>query len=276
MSVLKFIRKTFEPQPKVGLALGSGGAKGFVHIGVIKILIENNIPLNFISGSSIGSVIGAYFALNKEVNLLEKKILSLSKKDIFKFISLINLKKGLINDDKIKDFILELVNNKSFSDTRIPLKILATDLEKGEEVILDKGKLIDSIMASISLPAIFPVKKLNNRILVDGGLLNPTPVDVVKKMGADIIIAVDLSEKGKVEIKNPNPIRVLVRCFDILRDHTVKSRIKNIENLVIIHPKFSKRGVDTFNFFEAKKLIKLGEDTTKQSLPEIKELLENS
>ena len=128
-------------------------------------------------------------------------------------------------------------------------------------------------MASISLPALFPVKKLNNKLLIDGGLLNPTPIDIVKKMGAEIIIAVDLTEKGKIEIKNPNPIRVLVRCFDILRDHTIKSRIENVQNLVIIHPKFSRRGFDTFNFFEAEKLIKLGEDATKEVLPEIKKLL---
>ena len=147
--------------PKIGLVLGSGGARGLDHIGVLKVLNENNIPIDFIAGTSAGSIIGAYYAINKEVSSLEPKIRKLTKKDLVKLIDFSLPKKALISGNKVKHFLGELINNKSFSDTKIPLIILTTDMCSGKEVKIKEGKLIDAIMASISIPGIFPPVKIN-------------------------------------------------------------------------------------------------------------------
>ena len=140
---------------KIGLALGSGGARGLAHIGVLKTLEENNIPIDYIAGVSSGSIAGAYYSLNGEIDSLEKKVLQLTKKDLLKLIDITSPKRALISGNKIKSFIGELISNKSFSDTKIPLRIIATDLCSGEGIQITEGRLVDAIRASISLPGIF-------------------------------------------------------------------------------------------------------------------------
>ena len=144
-------------RPKIGIALGSGGARGLAHIGILKVLEENNIPIDFIAGVSIGSIIGAYYALNKEIGSLNEKVTQLTKKDFIKLIDITSPKKALISGNKIKRFLKELVDNNSFSDLQIPLIIIATDMSTGKEVLIQKGKLGDAIRASISIPGIFPL-----------------------------------------------------------------------------------------------------------------------
>ena len=257
---------------KIGIALGSGGARGLAHIGVLKTLEENNIPIDYIAGVSVGSIAGAYYSLNREIASLEKKVLQLTKKDLLKLIDLTSPKRALISGDKIKNFIGELINNKSFSDTKIPLRLITTDLCSGEEIQITEGKLVDAIRASISLPGIFPPVKLNGRLLLDGGIVNPTPVDVVKQMGADIVIGVDLTMKYPIKLENPNIIETLMQSFGILRTQTTKLNVNNIKNAIMIRPNFS--GVlDSYRFYENRKFIEEGKKVTKEVLPKIKDLI---
>lgn len=258
--------------PKIGLALGSGGARGLAHIGVLKVLKENQIPIDFIVGVSSGSVVGAYYALNLEIELLEKKVKELRKKDFFKLVDISSPRRALIRGNKIKNYFNELIQNKSFSDTKIPLKIIVTELCSGKEVQIHKGKLIDAIRASISLPGIFPPAKINDELFIDGGVVNPTPVDVVKKMGADIVIGVDLTLKHPVKIENPNIVETLMRSFDILRTQTTKLNVNKVNNAVIIKPNFSGK-LDSYRFYENKKFIEEGERVTRKALPKIKALI---
>ncbi len=260
-------------RPKVGLALGSGSARGLVHIGVIKTLKENDIPIDYIAGTSIGALISAYYALYSEINKLEDIALKLTKNDLIKLIDLNSPKKALIKGIKIKKFFSEIIDDKSFSDIKIPLTIITTDLESGEEVKINNGKLIDAIQASISLPGIFSPIKLHGKLLVDGGVINPTPINVVKEMGADIIIGVDLTIRKKVELENPNIVETLLQSFEIIRTQATKFNINKINKNVILIQPYVKKRINSIKFYEAKKFIEQGKFCTLNEIPKIKMLI---
>ncbi len=259
-------------KPKIGIALGSGGARGLIHIGVLKVLEENDIPVDFVAGASIGSIIGAYYALNKEIESLDKRVKEFTKKDLIRLIDITSPKKALIAGHKIEKFINELVKGSSFSDLQIPLVIIATNMRTGKEVLIQKGKLVNAIRASISLPGIFPPAKINKSLYLDGGLVNPTPTDVVKKMGADIVIGVDLTMKHAVKIENPNIAETLMRSFEILRTRTTELSIGDIdENTIIIHTN-QEKFMDSYRFYDYK-FVTEGEKSAKKCLPKIKKAI---
>ncbi|MCK4589648.1 MAG: patatin-like phospholipase family protein [Nanoarchaeota archaeon] len=260
-------------RPKIGVALGSGGARGLAHIGILKILQENKVPIDYMVGVSIGAIVGAYYALNLEIKTLEEKALQLTKKDLLKLVDLTSPKRALIAGNKIKNFINKLIENKSFSDTKIPLKIIAADLCSGKEIIITKGKLADAIMASISIPGIFPPIEMNDKLLVDDGVVNPTPLDVVKKMGADVIIGVDLTMKHPIKLKNPSIVETLIQSFEIIRTQAAKFNVNKVQKAVVISPNFSGK-LDSYRFYETQRFIEEGERVARESLPKIKTLID--
>ncbi len=273
MKLFKKIRNLYKKNLKVGVVLGSGGRFGISHIGVLKVLEKNNIKIDYLVGCSMGAIIGAIYAINPNIEELEKKAVSLNKRDLIRLIDLGITKTSLIKGKNIKKFIKELVGDKTFSDVKIPFKVVATDLETGEFVVINEGKLIDAIMASISIPGIFPPVKLDRRLLVDGGVTNATPINVVKEMGADIIIGVDLTMKGQVKLENLNIIQILLRTYDILRTQVTKNNIENNKNVLIIKPNIST--LSKFKFYEIEKFINEGEKTAKKNLSKIKKLVFN-
>ena len=176
----------------IGLALGSGSARGWAHIGVIRALTDAGIEIKCIAGSSIGSLVGAAFALNK-IDVLEDFARQLDWKQIVSFLDVIFPRSGLIDGEKITDFFRGHVREMDIGKLPIRYCAVAADLATGREVVLNDGDLIEAIRASISVPGIFTPVKKNGSFLVDGGLVNPVPVSVVRDMGADYIIAVDLN-----------------------------------------------------------------------------------
>ena len=263
-------------RPKIGLVLGSGGARGFAHIGVLKVLEKNNIPIDYIAGVSAGALIGAYYALNTETDGMEKIALKTTKRWLLTLIDPSNPKRALIKGNKIKNFIKNLLNDRDFKDIKIPLTIVATDLEKGREIHIKKGNLAEVVRASIGIPGIFCPYKLNDKWFVDGGLINATPVDVVRDMGADFIIAVDLTMGSEARFKEPGIVETLLRSFDIIRTELTKMKIQSVRDLVLIQPTIhNKNGVDSLRFYEAKRFIKAGEDAAEKAMPEIKKKLES-
>ena len=261
--------------PKIGIALGSGGARGLAHIGVLKVLKENGIPIDYAVGVSIGSIAGAYYALNLEIETLEEKVLQLTRRDLFKLVDITSPKRALISGNKIKNFINELIENKSFSNAKIPLKIITTDLCSGKEIRISKGKLVDAIRASISVPGIFPPAEINNRLLVDGGVVNPTPIDVVKEMGADVVIGVDLTMRRPIKLENPTIVETLMQSFEILRTQAAKFNVQKVKDAIIIRPNFSGK-LDSYKFYETKKFIEEGKMVAEEILPKVKELIKNN
>jgi NTE family protein len=188
---------------KVGLVLGCGGAKGLSHIGVIKFLEEMDVKIDFITGVSIGALIGGAYASGLSIKELEDIALETDLTSTAKFFSPGFGKSGLVTGSKVQEFLTSKLGEKEIENLEIPFTAVATDIITGEEILFNKGDLVEAIRASISIPIVFQPVIWNNIILVDGGLVNPVPIDVARKMGADHIIAVNvLSSKNMPDIKH--------------------------------------------------------------------------
>jgi len=177
---------------KVGLVLGSGSARGWAHLGVIQALAEAGVRVDYVAGTSIGALVGAFYAAGK-IETLRNIILELDRKQIALLFDMVFPKSGLIDGKKIADSVREHISEKNIGELSLPLCVICTDLNTGCEVNIQDGDIIEAIRASISVPGIFTPVKKNGIFLVDGGLVNPVPVNVSRRMGADLVIAVDLN-----------------------------------------------------------------------------------
>jgi NTE family protein len=179
---------------QVGLALGVGFAYGFCHIGVLKVIEEEKIPIDAISGSSIGAVLAALWATGKS----SQEILKITKefrepKYIWSFVDLTLPLRGFIKGNKLYNFLKKHFGNKSFYDVKLPLLIVASDVKRKESRIIDKGLLVDAIMASCTMPGVFMPFRFKEEILFDGGVINPLPTEALFKIGVKKIIAVNVT-----------------------------------------------------------------------------------
>lgn len=258
-------------RPKIGLALGSGGARGFALIGVLKVLEENKIPIDYIAGCSIGAMMGGFYASGLSVPQIEKVAQETDWKFLFSLTDP-GFGWGLIRGDKIKDFIKKQVNKIKMEDCPTPFAAVTTDLKSGEMILLDKGDLATAIRASVSIPLIFkPVKKAG-RFLVDGCLSLPVPVSIVKKMGADIIIAVNIDTHYSNHKKNLGIHDLLDNSVNILHHHLAAQTAKDAD--IIIEP--NTKGTYWYSwskFVHSKSLIAAGEKAATEAIPRIKRLI---
>jgi NTE family protein len=180
--------------PKIGLALGSGSARGLAHLGVIRAIEEAGIEVSFIAGSSMGALVGAIYAAGK-INELEAAFRTFDWKKTASFFDVVLPKSGLLDGAKVSELVRTHIHTDTIEMLTKPFAAVATDIVSGEEVIIRSGDVIEAVRASISVPGIFTPVRNNGRILVDGGLTNPVPVSAVRAMGADIVIAVDLNHE---------------------------------------------------------------------------------
>ncbi len=200
---------------KIGLALGSGSFRGFAHVGVIKALIDNNIPIDYLAGTSIGAIVASFYALNKLDNF-EQFITTANWKKFFSMLDITLTGGGLIDGKKAIQVIHKWLGDANIEDTKIPLTINSTNVLTGEEVRFTTGDIKQAIRASFSLPGIFTPAKINDNYFVDGGLVNPIPISTVRDMGADIVIAVNLNhdliyERSFAKKLNKNKIHISKR-----------------------------------------------------------------
>jgi NTE family protein len=252
-------------RPKIGLALGSGGARGFAHLGVIKVLEEENIPIDLIAGSSMGALVASLYASGLGIERLYKLAKAFKRND---YIDLTVPKMGLISGRRIKEFIRLLTKGKRIEDLHIPIGIVATDLQKCEKVVFRTGLIADAVRASISIPGIFVPEQIDGRFLVDGGVIDRIPVSVAREMGADIVIAVDVSHV-KVNEEISSIFDVILRSIDILQDELVRHR--EFASDVMIRPRveqFSSRA-----FTHTEEIIAIGEEETRKQLTKIREAI---
>lgn len=179
-------------QPKIALVLGSGGARGYAHIGVIQILEKNGIKPDFIVGTSAGSIVGALYASGKTAHELEEIAMTFKASDVrdFKLST-----QGFFDGKKIEDYINRVIEDKTLEQLTIPLYIVATELKTGTKTIFSKGNTGQAVRASTTIPSMFVPTKIGDAEYVDGGLVSPLPVAVAKSLGADMIIAVDILAK---------------------------------------------------------------------------------
>ncbi|MEA2031079.1 MAG: patatin-like phospholipase family protein [candidate division Zixibacteria bacterium] len=197
--------KTIDFNQPVGLALGSGAARGLAHIGVLKYLEENSIDVGWIAGSSIGALVGAAYAVGISSHEMIQIIEHLDWKFMVKHFSPTFATRGMVSGHSLTSFFHSLLGDAKIEDLKIPFRAVATDIHTGERVVISKGSLVDAVRASISIPVIFQPIRIAQRTLVDGGLVDPVPVEVVKQMGATSVVAVSVSQtQGKPKVKSGN------------------------------------------------------------------------
>lgn len=258
-------------RPKIGLVLGSGGPKGLAHIGVIKVLEENNIPIDFIAGSSIGAMVGGFYASMKDIKQIEKIAVDASWRLILSLIDP-SFRQGLVGGEKLKKFIESCIGKVRFQDLKIPLSVIATDLKTGEAVSINKGEVASAIRASISFPLVFKPVKQDDRLLADGGLSLPVPVEIAKKMGAELVIAVNLDAGYFANNHNNGNFgfyKIANNSINLLRHHLASWNVKNAD--IVINPRLGD--IHWNKFLDGKDIILAGEEATRDTLPQLKELI---
>ena len=282
---------------KVGLALGGGGARGLAHIGVLKVLERENIPIDLITGTSMGAIIGGVYALKKDISAIEKIAEKYSKisefnidfsfnekerkdkpfflkkmSDFLKRGYMLNLelRKKYINDGEgLKKIIKDLVGDKAFTDTKIPFAAVAADLVKGEKVIIRKGKLFDALLASASIPGMFPPVILDKKILVDGGIVDVVPIEAAQSLGASFVIGVNVSQTLKKRVEFDNAVEIFFRSDSITSSELRKLQLSFAD--VVITPKVGR--FHWSDFSKPEQCVREGEIAAQNTILELKKKL---
>lgn len=244
---------------KIGLALGGGAARGFAHIGVLKVFEEAGIKIDYLAGTSMGALIGAVYACGTNIRMLEKLSWALKRRNWLDFTF---PRMGFISGKKIERIIYLLTRRSTFSDLKIPLAVVAVDLLSGKKVVIKEGIVASAVRASISIPGYFVPVTLDEMLLVDGGILDIIPGDVVRGMGADYVIAVDAGANLE-NFKINNLLDVISRSFEIM----VKEVGRQSDADFIITPNLA--GIAPSQFDRAREAILIGERFAREALPAI-------
>ena len=297
----------------IGLALGSGMARGFAHIGVLRVLDRNGIHPSIITGTSIGAVVGASYASGK-LSTLEDWAMSLTRMKVLSYLDFRVRSAGMIGGKRLHRVLDQHFKGMDIEDLAIPFLAIAADLVTGHEVWLRKGSIIDAITASFALPGAFPPVERNHRFLVDGALVNPVPVAPAQAMGARMTIGVDLNTDVIGKAAKPEHAYQTVAGFDLFDDNDVppekQKKFKGgiakrlfkretnspsmfgvmVSSLGIIQDRLTRSrlagdppdihikprvgDIGLLEFEKAEELIARGEDAAEKMLPEIKDAME--
>ncbi|GAB3259519.1 patatin-like phospholipase family protein [Chitinimonas naiadis] len=253
-------------KPRIGLALGGGAAKGFAHIGVIKVLEAQGLAPTVVSGTSAGSVVGALYASGMDGFALQEQSFSLEESRVRDF-SLSS--GGLVKGEKLQDYINELVKNRAIEKLAKPFAAVSTELDTGRRVAFSRGNTGQAVRASCSIPGVFQPVLVSGKRYVDGGLVSPVPVDAARELGADIVIAVDISAKAQ----NGKPVEgitgILGQTVTIMGQHLGEQELARAE--VVIRPRVGKIGAAEFE--QKHTAVLEGERAALAALPAIREAI---
>jgi NTE family protein len=254
------------PKPaKIALVLGAGSSKGFAHIGVLKILESNKIPIHMIIGTSVGSVVGSLYAYGYDAFQLQKMSFSIEKGDI---VDLTIPDNGFIKGEKLEEFVNKTLKYTPIEKLKIPFYAVATDIQNGQEVVFGKGNTGTAVRASCSIPGVFRPVKISDRMYVDGGVVSPVAVDAAKRFGADIVIAVDISTE--VEHTFPgNTVETILQSLNIMYSKLASVQLSQAD--VVIKPKVGYIG--SADFSKRHEAILEGEKAALEALPHIMKIL---
>jgi NTE family protein len=292
------------PNRGIGLVLAGGGALGMAHVGVLKVLEENRIPVSFVAGTSMGSIVGAAFATGQPVAEMEKVLIESNWDEIFSDsvarsdhqyrdkvgrnreiygdtkLSMADGKLvtpfGVVQGQRLLPVLQDLYRNAppspaDFDSFKIPLRVIAADIETGESVVVSKGDLSTAVRASMSVPGVFAPVEMDGRLLVDGGIVNNLPMDVVRGMGAKRLIVVELNAdlKKKDDLQSPLSIGGQIISLLLAQNSAIQKRTL-LKTDVLIEPNLT--GYTAVDFGRAKELIALGEEAARRALPALKNL----
>ncbi|MBU1039061.1 patatin-like phospholipase family protein [Patescibacteria group bacterium] len=263
---------------KLGLALGSGGPRGLAHIGVLKFLISKNLKPNFLAGSSIGAWVAAHYAVHENIDKLIQDTLG-NKWE--KFYSLLEpaWSSGLIQGHRLEKLLQNFLGTPNFEDLKIPLTIVATDYQTGQIININSGPLLTALRGSMAVPPIFQPVKYQNYFLIDGALSNPVPVQSLKAMGANQIIAVNLNQlisdpETKIDLK-PSLTQTSRRSLNIIHHHLADLSCAAAD--VVITPQLKNNGFKSWRQYftgdHHQQIIEQGFLATETNWPKIKNLL---
>ncbi len=250
------------PKPaKIAVVLGAGSSKGFAHIGVLKILESNKIPIHMIVGTSVGSVVGGLYAYGLDAFQLQKFSFSIEKADI---VDLIIPENGFIKGEKLEDLVNKTLKNTPIEKLKTPFYAVATEIQSGQEVAFGSGNTGMAVRASCSIPGVFRPVKIGDRMYVDGGVVSPVAVDVARRFGADVVIAVDIST-GAERTFPENTIETILQSFNIMYSKLASIQLYNAD--VVIKPKVGHIG--SADFSKRHEAILEGEKAALEALPQI-------
>ena len=248
--------------PSIGLALGGGFARGIAHVGVLKVLEEERIPIDFVAGTSVGALIGAAYCSGVSPSELEAVASRVRFRDLARWTL---SRYGFASNMRMIGFLNKLLKVKSFEELRIPLAVTATDFVSGEGVVFRSGPLIDPVRASCAYPGVFLPVTVHDRLLVDGMLAHSLPTQPVREMGAERIIAVNLRSSWTKTIGPRHIFDVVGQCFSIAQEMNC-ARFKQCADLVI-EPDVTGYRYDDFE--HSSELVRIGEAGARAALPEI-------
>jgi len=254
------------PKPvKIALVFGAGASKGFAHIGVLKVLETNKIPIHMIVGTSVGSVVGSFYAYGLSAFELQKLSSSIEQKDI---VDLTIPDNGFIKGEKLEEFVNKTLRNTPIEKLKIPFYAVATEIQSGREVVFGRGNTGQAVRASCSIPGVFRPVKIGDKVYVDGGVVSPVAVEAVKRMGADVVIAVDISA-GTERTPPGNTIETLLQSIDIMYSKLAAIQISQAD--IVIRPKVGHIGAADFS--KRHEAILEGEKAATEVLPNIMETI---
>jgi NTE family protein len=253
--------------PVVALVLGGGGARGFAHVGVIRVLEDAGVPIELIVGSSVGSLIGAFYAGPTNSYALERIARSLDRDDIFDFgLEPALFGTGLASGDRLEQFVREHLTTQLIEDLRIPYAAVATDLDTGETIVLRSGDIARAVRASSAIPGVFEPVRIDGRLLVDGAVSRNLPVQIARDMGADVVIAVDVTAIDTKAREPSNFIEVILRAVNIVVNAEVEEARRNAD--VLLTPAVGAVGF--IDFDRKNEAIAAGIEAARAELPKIR------
>ena len=252
------------PAPvKVGIALGGGAAKGFAHIGVIKMLEANGITPVVVSGTSAGSVVGALYASGMDAYAMQEKAFALDESKI-RDVSLFS--GGVVKGQKLQDYVNELVGGRTLEKMRKPFAVVATRLNDGERTVFVRGNTGQAVRASSSIPGVFEAVAIGKAHYVDGGVVSPVPVDAARELGADFVIAVDISSKANGIASPTSMLGNVNQSITIMGQKLGALELARAD--IVIRPKVTDIGAT--DFAQKNRAILEGERAAQAALPEIR------
>lgn len=254
--------------PRIGLALGGGAAKGFAHVGVIAVLEEAGLRPDYVVGTSAGSLVAALYASGKSSAELQKTAMSMEEAAITDWM-LPLVGRGVFRGDALGRFVNESVGGRLIEDMRIPLGVVATDLGSGQAVLFQRGDTGTAVRASSAVPAVFVPVKINGRDYVDGGLVAPVPVRYARQMGAELVIAVDISTAPE-DSATKDTLQILLQTFSIMGKSINQHELREAD--IVVRP--SLVGLKSADFSARQRAIDAGRAAMLAALPALRARLQ--
>ena len=254
--------KQQQKRPVVALVLGSGGARGYAHIGVLEVLEQQGIRPDFIVGTSAGSIVGAIYASGKSAAEMREIALKLKANDVRELnVSL----KGFLDGKKVEDYVNEQVHNMPLQKMKIPMYVVATELKDGTKTVFNHGNTGQAVRASASIPSMFVPTKIRNIEYVDGGLVSPVPVEVARDLGADIVIAVDILAQP-IHTETTNVWGLFNQNINIMQGRLAEEELKDAD--IVIQPDLREKA-HIFDVKGREMTMQAGVDAAKEKLANI-------